>query len=113
MPLKDNILLNKLHSQISGAFLEARATTPHTHRLCLVVNKTMYCINAETKVSRKQIEEISSHEMTLLYCQPGNEEKQYLIESEAPFGIYHNTESIHAHNTSDYSCSLLFLTHHV
>jgi hypothetical protein len=39
-----------------------------------------------------KIEEILSHEMTLLYCQPGNKEKQHLIGSVAAFGIYHNTE---------------------
>jgi hypothetical protein len=49
-------------------------------------------MNAETKESRKQIEEILSHEMTLLYCQPGNKENLYLIGSVAPFGVYHNTE---------------------
>jgi hypothetical protein len=46
----------------------------------------------QIKESRKQSEDILSHEMTLLYCQPGNKEKQYLIGNEAPFGIYHNTK---------------------
>jgi hypothetical protein len=77
VPHKDNILVNIHHiQQISRAFLKARVTIPHTHRLYLVVNKLIYCINEETKVSRKEIGEIPPHETTLLYCQPRNKEKR-------------------------------------
>jgi hypothetical protein len=49
----------------------------------------------QTKELRKPTEDFLYHEMALLYCQPGNKEKQYLIGNEAPVGIYHNTKYPH------------------